>query len=281
MSTPSSAEPAGPLGHDQRELRDRLRFETFLADLATRFQGLPADQLDGAMRESLQATRGGARHGPLVRDRAVGRRQLAAHHAWLGAAWHYPTGVRSRHGERLTVVHGAGSPRAKARLPAPSGGAAGGGAGRARVRGGHRHAVARRPAARGRPGDRGRPGHRRLPQAARVLSPSSSPAWSWRPASSPARSTVAGRRPGCAGPGPQPGSAGVDHERRGGAGPGGARRDRERGLGGGGGPSDCPAIARERRRPRGPPLPGRTRAARAELLAGVRAVLSGQAARCR
>ena len=42
---PSPAEP---------ELRERLRFETFLADLALRFQRLPADQLDGAIGESLR-----------------------------------------------------------------------------------------------------------------------------------------------------------------------------------------------------------------------------------
>jgi transcriptional regulator with GAF, ATPase, and Fis domain len=38
----------------ERELRERLAFETFLADLALRFQRLPAEQLDEALGESLR-----------------------------------------------------------------------------------------------------------------------------------------------------------------------------------------------------------------------------------
>jgi formate hydrogenlyase transcriptional activator len=47
---------SGPqsISQAEQELRERLRFETFLSDLALRFQRLPADQLDGAIGESLQ-----------------------------------------------------------------------------------------------------------------------------------------------------------------------------------------------------------------------------------
>jgi transcriptional regulator with GAF, ATPase, and Fis domain len=38
----------------EQELRERLRFETFLSDLALRFQRLPAEQLDEAIGRSLQ-----------------------------------------------------------------------------------------------------------------------------------------------------------------------------------------------------------------------------------
>jgi formate hydrogenlyase transcriptional activator len=38
----------------EHELRERLRFETFLSDLALRFQRLPADRLNDAMGESLR-----------------------------------------------------------------------------------------------------------------------------------------------------------------------------------------------------------------------------------
>jgi len=41
------------LSNSEDELRERLRFETFLADLATRFQRVPADELDAAIGESL------------------------------------------------------------------------------------------------------------------------------------------------------------------------------------------------------------------------------------
>ena len=34
------------------ELEDRLQFERLLADLATQFVGLPADQLDGAIESA-------------------------------------------------------------------------------------------------------------------------------------------------------------------------------------------------------------------------------------
>jgi transcriptional regulator with GAF, ATPase, and Fis domain len=54
MSTPvSPVRPAEPIRAEQ-ELRERLRFETFLADLALRFQRLPADRLDAAIGESLR-----------------------------------------------------------------------------------------------------------------------------------------------------------------------------------------------------------------------------------
>jgi transcriptional regulator with GAF, ATPase, and Fis domain len=47
---------SGPqsISQAEHELRERLRFETFLSDLALRFQRLPADQLDDAIGESLR-----------------------------------------------------------------------------------------------------------------------------------------------------------------------------------------------------------------------------------
>jgi formate hydrogenlyase transcriptional activator len=46
--------PRKALSNVERELRERLRFETLLADLALRFQRLPADRLDGAIDQSLR-----------------------------------------------------------------------------------------------------------------------------------------------------------------------------------------------------------------------------------
>jgi formate hydrogenlyase transcriptional activator len=46
--------PPKSVAHTERERRERLRFETFLAELALRFQRLPAERLDEAISESLQ-----------------------------------------------------------------------------------------------------------------------------------------------------------------------------------------------------------------------------------
>ena len=55
MSTSDAVTGAAePLPRVERELRERLRFESFLADLATRFQRLPAEHLDAAIGDSLR-----------------------------------------------------------------------------------------------------------------------------------------------------------------------------------------------------------------------------------
>ena len=55
MSTSGDlTDPAESRPSTEPELRQRLSFETFLSDLAVRFQRLPADQLDAAIEESLR-----------------------------------------------------------------------------------------------------------------------------------------------------------------------------------------------------------------------------------
>jgi transcriptional regulator with GAF, ATPase, and Fis domain len=54
MSTLDLETSTGSLLAAERELRDRLRFETYLANVASRFQRLPASELSEAITESLQ-----------------------------------------------------------------------------------------------------------------------------------------------------------------------------------------------------------------------------------
>jgi len=78
----------------RREPEDRLRFETLLADLATRFVGLPADQVDGAIesaQRSIVETLGLDRSG-LFQLNPSGKMELT--HMWVRPAFQpYPAGI--------------------------------------------------------------------------------------------------------------------------------------------------------------------------------------------
>ena len=105
-----------PVASAERELRERFRFETFLADLALRFQRLPADQPGRGDRRVAPA--GSWRRSTWTAPPSWSSRRTAPRTGSrrLRAAGDSAAGVRPRAGDRPALVHGAGPSRAKDRL---------------------------------------------------------------------------------------------------------------------------------------------------------------------
>ena len=260
------------IAQPEDELRERLRFETFLADLALRFQRLPADQLDDAIGQSLRGLVETPRRGSHQRQPTLGGWSVVHDHARLRAAGDSAAGVRRRVRNRPALVHGAGASWSKGHPPAPPRAPSRRGACRVLLRRQLRHEVAHHPAPPGRPRYRRQPGDRHLPPPPRV------------PARLPRAPGTGGQRPrqrdlqdadggqAARGTGPQPRGPRVDLECHRSAGPGRARHCRERGLGGSGRPR------RESRRPR---LEGRGLPRGLPITGGGRAEAGRAPGRCR